>query len=101
MIDRQLELGLENRSVYRPGNRRRSGRANWWFERMRGLVEEAHDWEAAAPIAESSEAPAVHHGPEAQPPPGSANLGLPNSSVAGQAAHWKFVRIRGVDGDQD
>jgi len=75
MMVRQLELGLENRPVGQSGGgRRRSGRANWWFQRMRGLVEEAREWKPAIPDE--------HEGPAA-PPPGS----------------WRFVRVRSIESD--
>jgi len=70
MISRQLELGLENRPVCQVESRHRGrrGRAHWWFERMRGLVDGAQDWEPAALPGESSETP-----------------------------RWKFVHIRGLE----
>jgi hypothetical protein len=47
--DRQLELGFNG---IKPGAKaaRREGRiarANWWFGRMRNIVEHAMDWPAA------------------------------------------------------
>jgi hypothetical protein len=48
-LDNQLELGLSGA----PGcqspaaRRRRLNRANWWFERMRQLVDRACDWQPA------------------------------------------------------
>jgi len=52
MITRQLELGLDNRQGGRPGtNRRRhSGRASWWFDRMRGAVEGTRDSDPSLPM---------------------------------------------------
>jgi hypothetical protein len=54
MISRQLELGFENRLGLKTGGRSRgrSGRANYWFERMRGVVDEARDWAPSLPPAE-------------------------------------------------
>ena len=45
MINRQLELGFASQpGIKRAGRcRRRSSRANWWFERMRGVVDEVAD----------------------------------------------------------
>ena len=49
MVSRQLELGFEQRPVLKSAGRarRRSNRANWWFEQMRGAVSHADDWPAA------------------------------------------------------
>ena len=46
MIDRQMELGFGSANACHVGPRheRRLSRANWWFERMRRVVEEAIDW---------------------------------------------------------
>ncbi len=51
MTDAQLELGLGNgRGCQWAGRRqRRLGRANWWFERMRQVVDRALDWAPAPP----------------------------------------------------
>ena len=48
MVSRQLELGFEREPGFKPAgrSRRRSGRANWWFEQMRGAVNHAGDWSA-------------------------------------------------------
>ncbi len=50
MTDRQMELGFGNaRDCYSATPRqRRLSRANWWFERMRRVVERALDWQPAA-----------------------------------------------------
>ena len=48
--DKQLELGF-NGLPPRAGAVGREGRiarANWWFARMRNIVEHAMDWSAAA-----------------------------------------------------
>src|ERR1017187_10316007 len=73
MINRQLELGFENRSGLRPTgrNRRRAGRANWWFERMRGGVNHARDWPPAPTLAKPL-----------RPPADRASSGPPPSGVA-------------------
>jgi hypothetical protein len=49
MINGQLELSLENgRSRYAVNlRRRRLSRANWWFQRMRQIVDHAMDWQPA------------------------------------------------------
>ncbi len=51
MVSRQLELGFENQPGIKPARRSlgRSSRANWWFERMRGVVNHAHDWPGPSP----------------------------------------------------
>ena len=58
MVSRQLELALGNQRGLRPVVRRgnRSGRANWWFEKMRGVVNKARDWEAS-PLPEEETSP--------------------------------------------
>jgi hypothetical protein len=49
MGDRQLEFGFENRPQGKAmsRSRRRTGRAHWWFSRMRCVVNEARDWPLA------------------------------------------------------
>ena len=51
MINTQLELGFV--SAGQPfvvtRRQRRQSRANWWFERMRQVVDRAFDWQPAAP----------------------------------------------------
>ncbi len=49
MMIEQMELGIGQAAAAAAGNRRqrRSSRANWWFERMRALVDRAYDWEPA------------------------------------------------------
>lgn len=51
MTTQQMELGLENpRGGRSPNPRpRRMGRANWWFDRMRQIVDRAMDWQPAPP----------------------------------------------------
>jgi hypothetical protein len=63
--DRQLELGFNPGVQYRGANNaRRAGRiarANWWFARMRNLVDQAMDWSAAAePRPEQIWIPGAH-----------------------------------------
>ena len=60
MISRQLELGFENQPGLKPAGRSRgrSSRANWWFERMRGVVNHARDWPPASPPAKAPRPPA-------------------------------------------
>ena len=45
---KQLELGLAgaNRCPRNVQRERRLNRANWWFNRMRQVVDRAFDWEA-------------------------------------------------------
>jgi hypothetical protein len=48
--DKQLELGFNGLQIRAAGPRRegRVARANWWFARMRAIVENAMDWSTAA-----------------------------------------------------
>jgi hypothetical protein len=48
--DQQLELGLNNGHTRILGRRRESrvARGQWWFARMREVVENAIDWRADA-----------------------------------------------------
>ena len=45
----QLEFSLSNtaHSIPAAGPRRRLSRAQWWFQRMRQVVERARDWQPA------------------------------------------------------
>jgi hypothetical protein len=47
----QMELGLGKARVCNSTNRRqrRLGRANWWFQQMREVVDKALDWQPAPP----------------------------------------------------
>jgi hypothetical protein len=49
MTTQQMELGFDD--VWSGGlmesQPRRAGRASWWFERMRQIVDRAMDWEPA------------------------------------------------------
>jgi hypothetical protein len=51
MTNQQLEISFENLQAGRSANRRqrRLSRANWWFERMRQVVDSALDWQPAPP----------------------------------------------------
>jgi len=51
MIDGQMELSFGKAAGCQPANRRqrRIGRANWWFARMREVVDRAFDWQPAPP----------------------------------------------------
>jgi hypothetical protein len=46
MTNQQMELGLGKARVCPSFNRRqpRQSRANWWFNRMREVVDKATDW---------------------------------------------------------
>ena len=51
MINQQLELvfeGVRGRRAINPRENRRS-RAQWWFRRMRWVVDRAWDWQPAPP----------------------------------------------------
>jgi hypothetical protein len=47
----QMELGIGKTKTCRSANRpqRRLGRANWWFQQMREVVDKAVDWQPAPP----------------------------------------------------
>ncbi len=49
MNDSQMELGLAEAPAFtsRIQPPRRQGRARWWFERMRQVVNDAFDWQPA------------------------------------------------------
>jgi len=49
MINGQLELGFDKARGWRRLDRRQRhlNRANWWFERMRHVVDRAFDWQPA------------------------------------------------------
>ena len=106
MIDRQLELGFENEPGLKSGlrNRRRSSRANWWFDRMRGEVNHAHDWPASPPEEPRSNAVQANSG---APPsvtafrtlrPGTpADAADPES--APESPRWRFGSGRRPNGE--
>ncbi len=56
MINRQMQLGLEGVLKAPPARdrRHRRNRANWWFDRMREVVDEALDRPPDAPPAQAS-----------------------------------------------
>jgi hypothetical protein len=88
MISRQLRLRLENQAGMKPQgqHRRRTSRAHWWFEKMRGIVDHAPDWRPAAPSSEVTPPAGVDPAPTsgANPPP------------APPPYRWKFSRARQV-----
>ena len=88
MIRRQLQLRLKNQSGLRSQGRsgRRSGRAHWWFEKMRGIVDHAPDWPPTAPSPEVTPSAAT------TPPPASEA----KASPAPPPYRWKFSRARQV-----
>jgi hypothetical protein len=103
MISRQLDLGFESQSGLKPAARSqgRSNRANWWFERMRGVVTQARDWPPASPPAEAPRPPAA--GASSGPPPSAAapqasSSVLPdtgaNAPSASEPRRWNFRRTR-------
>lgn len=57
-MNHQLHIGFETRPGRRTARciRKRSHRAQWWFERMREIVAEARDWPPAAPPSAADEA---------------------------------------------
>ena len=103
MIRRQLELGFENQPGLNAAGRSRgrSSRANWWFERMRGVVNHAREWPPVSLPTEAPGSPAgrVSSGP---PPSGAApqtsGSGPPGTEAkappAAERPRWKFSRVR-------
>jgi hypothetical protein len=51
MMNTQMELGFGNggRCPSIARRERRLNRAQWWFQRMRRVVDRAFDWQAAPP----------------------------------------------------
>jgi len=51
MMTEQMEFGLNGPRHCASANRRqrRLSRANWWFQRMRDVVDKAIDWKPAPP----------------------------------------------------
>jgi hypothetical protein len=103
MISRQLDLGFENQPGLKPAaqNQGRSNRANWWFERMRGVVTHARDWPPAPPPAEAPRPPVA--GASSGPPPSGAapqaSSSVPpgtgtNAPSTSEPRRWKFSRTR-------
>ena len=48
----QMELSIEQKGQSCPSTQRpqrRLGRANWWFQQMREVVDKAMDWQPAPP----------------------------------------------------
>lgn len=48
-FDAQLEMSFDRTVAGDSPRRRRQGRAHWWFQRMRALVDGAMDWQPAPP----------------------------------------------------
>jgi len=44
MFDAQLEMSFESGAICLSRPQRRLGRAQWWFQRMRQVVDRAMDW---------------------------------------------------------
>lgn len=50
MDRKQLEMSFDGSNSFRPHiRRRRQSRAQWWFARMREVVDQAFDWRPAPP----------------------------------------------------
>jgi hypothetical protein len=51
MMNQQMELGFRSATTCRSAARRqrRLKRAEWWFERMRLVVDRAFDWQPSPP----------------------------------------------------
>ena len=70
MYNGQLEMSFSNGRGCRTVSRRqrRLNRAQWWFQRMRQVVERATDWQPAPPPRpEQIWFSGVHRSPEAAP----------------------------------
>ncbi len=90
MISRQLELGLENRTMMPlRGQSRRANRAHWWFEKMRGLVDEARDWPAVLPPQPPLRFRAIVPSARAT----TATPANPTTSTAPEVHRWHFGRM--------
>jgi hypothetical protein len=61
MLSRQMELGFQNHQGLRRAGRRqgRSRRADWWFEHIRAVVNDARDWPPAQPKTTPAQRPTV------------------------------------------
>jgi hypothetical protein len=104
MVSRQLELGFENHPGLKPAGRRRgrSGRANWWFDRMRGIVNEARDWPPARPPTNNSGLASVEADADSQVRPTALRVEPPtppeteaaNSQTNREVLRWRFSRTR-------
>ena len=102
MVSRQLELGFENRPEFKPAGRSRgrSGRAHYWFERMRGVVDEARDWPPEFPPLHAprpDEVPASAKGPSSGIAPLVAEPSSPDAgakALGPEQRRWKFRRAR-------
>jgi hypothetical protein len=73
---RQLELGIVNAEPCRSSRhpKRRPSRANWWFNRMRQLVDSAVNWQEASPARpEQTWLPNTHREPLAPSSPANSN----------------------------
>ncbi len=105
MITRQLELGFASQASIRPLRRNggRSGRANWWFEHMREVVDQARDWPPAVappvtprpvppnprsePVSRETASPADNSAPAAS---------SPSAPSSAKPYRWQFGRTRGL-----
>jgi len=68
MYDAQLEMSFGSTPGLLPRRQRRLSRAQWWFQRMRQIVDRAIEWQAApAPRPEQIWFPGTHRQPGLQP----------------------------------
>lgn len=73
MFDAQLEMSFEARAVYLSPRKRRLSRAQWWFQRMRQVVDRAVDWHPIPPApAEQMWLPAARLQPQSSEPAAGA-----------------------------
>jgi hypothetical protein len=49
MFEGQIEMSFETGSRWLPRRQRRLTRAQWWFQRMRQVVDRAMDWQPVPP----------------------------------------------------
>ena len=61
MLSRQMELRFQKQQGPRRAGRRqdRSRRADWWFEHIREVVNDARDWPPAQPQTTPAQRPTV------------------------------------------
>ena len=52
MYDAQLEMSFSQRNGPSNARQRRLSRAQWWFRRMRQIVDRAAEWQAPQPRPE-------------------------------------------------
>ena len=75
MYDGQLEMSFGGARGCASPRQRRLSRAQWWFQRMRQVVDGARDWQAAPPARpEQTWLPGTHRQPDLAPQPAAERL---------------------------